>query len=175
MFDHFHLQTHEKVASIGCGGGLWEVLASFDTQQVAFHLQDINPELLNDQNLKETITYFEKQFGRPSDCSIQVTIGTPKETGLSTKYFDKVLLINSFHEFEYQIEMLVECQRILKPNGQLIVEEQPAKFSGELHEGCGKRLYLETELIDLFNKNGFQLIESQIFENKMYLKFSAIV
>lgn len=175
MLDHFHLQPHEKVASIGCGGGLWEVMASFNTHQVAFHLQDINPELLNEPNLKETITYFEKQFRRPSDCSFEVTIGTSKETGLPTKYFDKVLLINSFHEFEYQNEMLAECQRILKPKGQLVVEEQIAKFSGELHEGCGKRLFLEDELTELFYKNGFQLIESHFFDNKMYLKFGAIL
>lgn len=174
MLTHLHLQPHEKVASIGCGGGLWEVMASFNAHQVEFHLQDINPDLLNVSELQKTIQYFENQFGRSMNCSFQIIIGTQLETGLPTNYFDKVLLINSLHEFEFQKEMLAECYRILKPNGQLIIEEQLAQYTGELHHGCGKKLFLEKELVVLLKKNGFQLCESQVFENKMNLKFIAI-
>ena len=157
MLTHLYLQPHEKVASLGCGGGLWEVVASFDAQYVEFHLQDINQDLLNVSELQKTIQYFEKQFGRPTNCSFHITIGTPKVTNLPSNYFDKVLLINSFHEFDYQSDRLAECQRILKPNGHLIIEEQLAKYSGELHEGCGKRLFLEEELELLLITYNFEI------------------
>jgi ubiquinone/menaquinone biosynthesis C-methylase UbiE len=165
-----HLNPSDNVASIGCGGGLWEVMLSFDFENVNFHLQDINPDLLNQNELKQTISYFEKLYSKPNNCNFKIVIGEPKSTNLPHNFFDKVLLINSFHEFEFPELMLVECKNILKPEGQLIIEEQLAEYTGELHEGCGKRLFLEEELIDILNKSGFQKIESLKYENKFLMK-----
>jgi ubiquinone/menaquinone biosynthesis C-methylase UbiE len=174
LFKHLYAHPHEKIASIGCAGGLWEIAWAFELNQAEFHLQEIDEGLLNEAEVKNTIKYFEKQFNKSTNCTFKITIGNAKSTNLPTKYFDKVLLINSFHEFEYQETMLDEFKRILKTNGQLIIEEQLAQFDGELHDGCGKRLFLEKELIKILKKNGFQLFESQIFDNKLFLKFSAI-
>lgn len=164
-----HFKPHQKIASLGSGGGLWEVMLSFELYRAEIHLQDINPELLNQIELNNTITYFEKQFDRTSNCNFKITIGNAKETNLPSNYFDKVLLINSFHEFEYQDAMIAECQRILKPKGQIIIEEQLANYSGELHEGCGKRLFLEAELMDKFN--GFDIFEKVIEDSKVMIVF----
>lgn len=172
MLENINFFSHEKIASLGCGGGLWEVMLGFEHDYLEIHLQDIDASLLNETELKNTIAYFEKHYKRPSTSSYKITIGNKKETKLPSTYFDKVLLINSFHEFEYQDTMLEECKRILKPNGQLIIEEQLAQFSGELDNGCGKRLFLEIELIEVIKKSGFLINESQIFENKIFLKFT---
>jgi ubiquinone/menaquinone biosynthesis C-methylase UbiE len=167
-----NLQPHQKIASLGCGGGLWEVMMSFEHNQLEIHLQDIDASLLNETELINTIAYFENHYKRSTDSNFSISIGNTKETKLPSNYFDKVLLINSFHEFQYQENMIGECKRILKPNGQLIIEEQLAKFTGELHEGCGKRLFLEAELIDKFL--GFQIVEKIIELGKIVIKFSSI-
>jgi hypothetical protein len=44
--------------------------------------------------------------------------------------------------------------------GKLFIEEQIAKFSSEIHEGCGKRLFTQEELIDCLNRNGFELAKT---------------
>jgi ubiquinone/menaquinone biosynthesis C-methylase UbiE len=160
----------EKIACLGCGGGLWEVMMGFEHDFLEIHLQDIDASLLNETELKNTIEYFENHYKRPTKSNYTITIGNPKETKLPTNYFNKILLINSFHEFDYQDAMLDECQRILKPDGQIIIEEQLAQFSGELHEGCGKRLFLEEELINKFVD--FEVIEKIIKDGKIVIKFS---
>jgi ubiquinone/menaquinone biosynthesis C-methylase UbiE len=171
MLSSLNFQPNQKVASVGVGGGLWEVMMGFENENVSFHLQEIDPQLLNVIELNQTIQYFEKQYGKPTTCNFSITIGTKFHTNLPTQYFDKVLLINSFHEFEQQQIMLLECKRILKPSGQLIIEEQLAQYSGELHEGCAKRLFLENEILEFFIKNGFLLYESHFFENKIKISF----
>jgi ubiquinone/menaquinone biosynthesis C-methylase UbiE len=170
-----HLLPHQKIASIGCGGGLWEIAWAFELDNVHFYLQEINESLLNEIEVENTIQYFEKKYNKTTNCTFKIVIGNSKKTKLPTNFFDKVLLINSLHEFEEQPIMLAECHRILKPNGQLVIEEQLAQYTGELHKGCGKRLFLEEELIQIVKKSGFQLCESQIFENKMYKIFNAIL
>jgi ubiquinone/menaquinone biosynthesis C-methylase UbiE len=166
------IEPNQKIASIGCGGGLWEVMLGFEIDNLEIHLQDIDANLLNETELKNTIEYFEKQYKKPVESTFAITIGDNKNSNLTSNYFDKVLLINSLHEFEYQAIILNECFRILKPNGQLIIEEQLAQYAGELHDGCGKRLFLEAELIEAIKKTGFHMIESQIYENKIFLKFT---
>jgi ubiquinone/menaquinone biosynthesis C-methylase UbiE len=171
LFKHLKAQPLEKIASIGCAGGLWEIAWAFELDQVEIHLQEIDEGLLNEAEVNNTVKYFEKQFNKTTNCTFKIAIGNPTATNLPSNYFDKILLINSFHEFEHHETMLSECHRILKTNGQLISEEQLAQYTGELHSGCGKKLFLENELIDLLKKNGFQLFESQIFENKITLSF----
>jgi ubiquinone/menaquinone biosynthesis C-methylase UbiE len=172
MFSLLNLQPNQKIASIGVGGGLWEVMMGFANENVSFHLQDINPHLLNQAELHKTIQYFEKRYSKPTTCTFNITIGTSTNTNLPSNYFDKVLLINSFHEFEFQYLILEDCKRILKPMGQLIIEEQLAQYSGELHQGCGKRLFLEIEIKEFFKNNDFQLGENLLFENKIILSFT---
>lgn len=168
----YNFKQKEKVVSIGCGGGLWEAAMAFENNDVAFHLQDIDAELLNETELANTLAYLERQYKKPTNCTFNITIGTEKQTSLPSKYFDKILIINSFHEFEYQKAMLEECKRILKPNGYLFIEEQLASYSGQLHEGCEKRLFLKEELIYLLAKEGFNMCEKIILENKILAKFT---
>ncbi len=165
-----NLLPNQKIASLGCGGGLWEVMMGFENDQLEIHLQEIDASLINETELINTIAYFEKHYKRPSKSIFKITIGNSKETKLPSNYFDKVLLINSFHEFEHKEIMLIDCRRILKPNGQLIIEEQIAQYTGELHDGCGKRLFLEEELIQ--KVFCFKVIKKTIENKKMLFKFS---
>ena len=55
-------------------------------------------------------------------------------------------------------DILQDLKNYLKPSGKLFIEEQIAKYSGEIHEGCGKRLFMQKELIDCLGENGFRKV-----------------
>ena len=89
----------------------------------------------------------------------QLILGDDKKTHLPDTLFDKVLIINSFHEFSYQKEMLEDISGKLKPTGILYIDETLALKSGELHHNCGKRIYLDEELVSVLKENGYEYID----------------
>ena len=154
----YNFQENEIIASIGASSGVWEIWFASQVEGLTFYLQDIDVQNCNQQEIDEGVKYFEKLVGKKNTGKFIPIIGTQTTTNLPKKIFDKVLIINSLHEFDNPEIILQDIHNILKSNGQLFVEEQIAKFSGEIHEGCGKRLFTENELSDLLEKCGFKLI-----------------
>jgi ubiquinone/menaquinone biosynthesis C-methylase UbiE len=129
---------------------------------LTFYLQDIDPLNCNQEEIEYGIKYYEKLLQKTISGKFIPIIGIQSETNLPQNLFDKVLIINSLHEFETPEIILQEIQKNLKPNGQLFIEEQIAKFSGEIHEGCGKRLFTEIELTNLLKENNFELKQTYL-------------
>ena len=71
-----------------------------------------------------------------------------------------MLIINALHEFSFPEIILKDIQGILKPNGKLFIEETLAQQPKEIHEGCGKPLFTENELINLLQSQQFTLIKT---------------
>jgi ubiquinone/menaquinone biosynthesis C-methylase UbiE len=86
-------------------------------------------------------------------------LGDEKKTNLPNQLFDKVMIINSFHEFTYQEEMLEDIARKLKPGGLLYIDEALARRAGELHGVCKKRIYLDEELVSFLKENGYEYVD----------------
>ncbi|MCY7349996.1 MAG: class I SAM-dependent methyltransferase [Cytophagaceae bacterium] len=160
LLEFFDFQPGEVVASLGASGGFWEVGFGAAVPGLTFYLVERSPDLLNESELAAAVTFWEKQTGRPVESKFLPVIGTETATCLPSHFFDKILIINSFHEFINPDAMLAECQRILKPDGVLFLEEPLAKVPGELHGGCGRRLFTETELTDFLKQAGFSLRQS---------------
>jgi SAM-dependent methyltransferase len=157
LLETLRLQPGETVASLGVGGGVWEVGLGALVPGLTVYLVELSPDLLNDAELATAVSFWEKQVGRPLESRFVPVIGTETGTNLPIGFFDKLLLLNSFHEFSQPGAMLAECRRILKPGGLVFVEEQLARSPGEVHEGCGRRLFGEGELVAFFAENGFDL------------------
>ena len=153
----YNLQPNETIASIGASSGVWEIWFASQVEGLTFYLQDIDPLNCNQEEIEYGIKYYEKLLQKPISGKFIPIIGTQSETNLPENLLDKVLVINSLHEFETPELILRDIQRILKTNGQLFIEEQIATFSGEIHEGCGKRLFTEIELINFLKENNFEL------------------
>jgi ubiquinone/menaquinone biosynthesis C-methylase UbiE len=163
----YHFKENETIASIGASSGVWEIWFASQVENLTFYLQDIDAQNCNQEEIDYGIKYYEKLFQKTISGKFIPIIGTQSATNLPLNFFDKVLIINSLHEFETPNLILQDILKILKVNGQLFIEEQMAKFSGEIHEGCGKRLFTESELVELLKKCGFEL-------TSMYLKHDSV-
>lgn len=153
----YNFQPNETIASIGASSGVWEIWFASQVEDLTFYLQDIDPLNCNREEIDYGIKYYEKLLQKPISGKFIPIIGTQSETDLPKNTFDKVLIINSLHEFEMIDLILQDIHEILKPNGELFIEEQLAKCSGEIHEGCGKRLFTANELIHTLKQNNFEL------------------
>jgi ubiquinone/menaquinone biosynthesis C-methylase UbiE len=168
----YNFQPNETIASIGASSGVWEIWFASQVEGLTFYLQDIDIQNCNQEEINEGIAYFEKLVGKKNTGKFIPIIGTQSATNLPQKTFDKVLIINSFHEFETPVLILKDIHKILKLNGQLFIEEQIATFSGEIHEGCEKQLFTKSELINLLSENYFELKETYLkSENSIVFQF----
>ena len=158
----YNFQKNETIASIGASGGVWEIWFASQVEGLTFYLQDIDPLNCNQEEIEYGIKYYEKLLQKPISGKFIPIIGTQTATNLPKNTFDKILVINSLHEFETPELILQDIHEILKPNGKLFIEEQIAKFLGEIHKGCGKRLFTKIELINLLKENNFELKQTYL-------------
>ncbi len=155
----YNFKPNEVIASIGASSGVWEIWFASQVENLTFYLQDIDPLNCNQDEINYGINYYEKLLQKPISGKFIPIIGTQSKTNLPEEIFDKILIINSLHEFEMPEFILQDIHTGLKSDGKLFIEEQVAKSSGEIHEGCGKRLFTENELVEILNKCGFELID----------------
>ncbi len=161
LLELFDFQPGETVVSVGTGGGVWEIGFGAAVDGVTFYLVELDAGLLNEAEIGAGTRFFEKQNRRPVRSTFVPVIGTPTQVPLPDAGADKVLLLNSLHEFTEPKAMLAECCRLLKPGGYLFVEETLAWYPGERHEGCGRDLLNEDVLTRLVEQAGFTLRRSQ--------------
>jgi ubiquinone/menaquinone biosynthesis C-methylase UbiE len=148
-------QPHQTIASVGAQCANWEAAFSVLADSLTFYLEDIDSSSLNESQARFAWNYYSALTGRPLNCQYKIVIGDEQKTNLPEQFFDKILVINSFHEFSHPAAMLADLGQKLKPGGTLYIDEPLAKKSGELHVGCHKRIYTNTELIFLLQENGF--------------------
>jgi ubiquinone/menaquinone biosynthesis C-methylase UbiE len=173
MTDSYQFQSGDIIASIGASAGVWEMAfaSQFPNLNLTFYLEDIDPNNCNIEEVNYGLKYYEKLLDKPLNGTFIPVLGTEISTNLPKNHFNKVLIINSLHEFSEQKAMLQDIHQILKKDGLLFIEELITQVSGTLHEGCQKRLFTETELITLVEKQGFifQRIASQEGENLVFV------
>lgn len=161
----YDFKQNETVASIGASSGVWEIWFASQVDGLTFYLQDIDSFNCNQEEVDYGVKYYEKLLQKSIFAKFIPIIGTQIETNLPSITFDKVLIINSLHEFETPKFILQDIQRSLIFNGKLFIEEQTAKRSGEIHEGCGKRLFTENELVVLLENCEFRLVRKYCKDN----------
>lgn len=153
----YQFKPYEIIASVGASSGIWEIWFASQVDNLTFYLQDIDPQNCNQEEIDYGINYYEKLSQKKIIGKFTPIIGTQHRTNLPVNFFDKILIINSLHEFLFVNEILKDIKNCLKPSGKLFIEEQIAKTSGEIHEGCGKCLFTQDEWIDCLDRNGFEL------------------
>ena len=68
--------------------------------------------------------------------------------------------------------MLIKINDALEEGGTIIIEEEISKSVRLQHEGCGKELFFEKEIIDEFAKASLHHVASKTKDEvAIYLKF----
>ena len=88
-----------------------------------------------------------------------MVLGDERSTQLPENIFDKIIIINSFHEFTFQAEMIADIKKKLKPDGILYIDEALPKRQGQLHGICKKPMLTHEEMIAVLAKSGFEYID----------------
>jgi predicted methyltransferase len=153
--DFYQFKAGQKIASIGAQCGHWEAVYAATADNVDFYLEDIDTTHFNQRQVGFAWNYYDSLRGSPTSSRFILITGTERSTMLPPKTFDKVLIINSFHEFSMKDEMLADIKNKLKPDGILYIDEPVPKYEGELHGGCKKRMVSAREMNAILEKNGF--------------------
>jgi SAM-dependent methyltransferase len=155
-------QSSDHIASIGCGYGWWEV--SLCLHYPAQHLTLVDP-LVNEDDIQDSIEYFTEKTGLTWKTEFELN-----PENLQKK--DQIWVFNAWHEFKDRLEMLAKIKSALNEGGIVIIEEEISKVERLQHEGCGKDLFFEQEIIEEFEQMGLQYVATQVKDDvAIYLKF----
>jgi SAM-dependent methyltransferase len=154
----YDFRSGQTIASIGAQCCHWEAAYAATTDSVTFYLEDIDSSKFKKSQVEFAWNYYSTLRGRPMTSDYKMIIGDERSTSLPENTFDKILIINSFHEFTYQAEMLADIKKKLKAGGILYIDEALPKRSGQLHGICNLPMHTNEETIAIFEKNGFEYI-----------------
>lgn len=162
FYDFGQWKKEDHIASIGCGYGWWEV--SLCLHYPADHLTLVDP-LVEQEDIQDSIDYFTEKTGLVWKTGVALN---PE----SLQNQDQVWVFNAWHEFEDRIAMLAKIKSALKEGGIVIIEEEISKVERLQHDGCGKDLFFEAEIIDEFEQEGLHYEATQVKDEvAVYLKF----
>jgi ubiquinone/menaquinone biosynthesis C-methylase UbiE len=159
----YHFFSGQIIASVGAGCCYWEAAYAAAIDNVNFYLEDIDTSTLKEENADFAWNYYASLRGKPMTCNYKLVVGDERSTFLPENTFDKIIIINSFHEFTYQTEMLEDIKKKLKSGGLLYIDEALPKKQGQLHGVCNKPMLTTEETISLFAQNGFEYVSSLDF------------
>ena len=154
----YDFRKGQTVASIGAQCCHWEAAYAAATEDVHFYLEDIDSAYLNKRQADFAWNYYSTLRKDPL-TPYTLVLGDEQQTKLPDNTFDKIIIINSFHEFTYVKKMLDDIRLKLKPDGVLYIDEALARHSGQLHGICKKRMYLDEELVALLKRNGYEYVD----------------
>jgi len=174
--DFYDFRPGQFVASIGAQCSHWEAVYAAASDSVRFYLEDIDTTYFNQRQTGFAWHYYDSLRGSPMTCTYDMVIGTERSTHLPENIFDKVIIINSFHEFSNPGEMLDDISTKLKAGGILYIDESVPKKPGQLHGVCKKRMFTPEELTALLSRYGYEQqnsVDLQFRKGKTYRKIYA--
>lgn len=157
--DFYSFQPGQTVGSIGAQCCHWEAAFAAAADSLVFYLEDIDTTHFKRSQTDFAWHYYDSIRGKPMTSRYNMVIGDERSTSLPENSFDKILIINSFHEFTYQKEMLEDIKKKLKPAGILYIDEAMPRRPGQLHGVCNKPMPTDDETVALFAKNGFDYVD----------------
>jgi SAM-dependent methyltransferase len=161
---YYGFKPGQKVASIGAQTCVGEAIYACFADSVEFYLEDIDSTYFTEAQAAYVWNYYGQLRGRPLTSTYKMVLGTPTATLLPENYFDKCLIVNSFHEFTEPGPMLKDLHGKLKQGGILYIDEIVPRRAGELHGQCNKPLYGEAQLNGLLAQYGFAPAEGLVLK-----------
>ncbi|RYD52650.1 MAG: methyltransferase domain-containing protein [Sphingobacteriales bacterium] len=156
----------ERIASIGAQNGIFEVELSFFRPGIVWTVQDINPRCLNEVEFGKVKRYYEELMSRKLADSFSLVLGTEDSTRLASGAYDRVLLLNTYHELSDKATVLREIHRVLRAGGRLVVMERMASKPGKIRKDCGHLMPLEGDLLADLERAGFRNVNKSVTHDR---------
>lgn len=164
-----HVKSGEKVASVGCSNGYVEVQIAAFVDGVEWTLQDIDSACLNEW--EKVLHHHEKLKGNAISGRFFSVLGTEKQTNLKRDYYDRVILLNVYHELTDKESILVDIKGAMKASAELVIMERMARKPNEVRKDCGHILPIESDLIKEMNRYGYSLVQTNMTNKNSRLTF----
>jgi 2-polyprenyl-3-methyl-5-hydroxy-6-metoxy-1,4-benzoquinol methylase len=153
ILDEMNLQPGKHVADIGAGTGLMSRLIA----------QRVGPNgiVYAVDIAKNMVDHIAKTAAEQNIANLKPVLGDVKSPKLAPQSVDTVVIIDSYHHFEYPKEMLAEIRQALRPDGMLVlvdfkrVEGVSAPYILQMVR-AGQGTFM-----DEFKDAGFDLVERQ--------------
>ncbi len=169
---YYHLggcQRGETIASVGAGNGIKEIQISCFVKNINWYLQEIDSARL--YQFEEVLAYHENLIDSSIRADFKLVLGTEKSTGLPHELFDRVLMLNVFHEIESREGIMTEIHQLLNQDGVLVIMERMGEAVGEVHADCKYPKLIETSFLQEMNGYGYTLKGKQLGEEMSNLIF----
>lgn len=114
LIKNMDIQPTDYIADIGAGSGYHVFKMAPIANKGKVYAVDIQPEMLN---AILTNTYFDTYK------NIELVQGDEKSVNLPENKFDKVLMVDVYHEFNFPKEMILSIKKSLKKNGKIYLIE----------------------------------------------------
>lgn len=100
--------------------------------------------------------------------------GSPEYIPFNDEYFDKVVFLNCFNSFYDEKKVLKEIYRVLKSEGQILIEEKNMEvlsnkigaMTNKLFKTPGCKFYYPQEVIQKFKRLGFNGVVEKVSKTK---------
>ena len=162
-------QPGETIASIGAGNGLKEIQISMFLEDIKWYIQEIDSSRL--YQFEEVLAYHEHLIGSSINADFNLVLGTQISTGLPHGIFDRVLMLNVFHEIVSTEGIMMEIHRLLNKDGALVIMERMGKTESEVHGDCGYPKLIEPDFLQKMDDYGYTLTGKQLGEEMSNLMF----
>ena len=139
----------DTVADIGAGKMDYSLHYANLYNKTIFYFEDIDSTYCNWVQLQKTIK--ERNFSNVDTNRISIVIGNENSTTLPTNSCDVVILQSTLHLIAKNQKMINDLQRILKPNGSLLIVEKFTEKKNKAHANCSVPYLTNTEMADFIS------------------------
>jgi SAM-dependent methyltransferase len=159
----------ETIASIGAGNGMKEIQISCFIEEITWYLQEIDSSRL--YQFAQVLAYHENLIGSPIGADFNLVLGSENSSGLPYGIFDRVLMLNVFHEIELREGIMREIHQVLKEGGELVIMERMGRTISEFHSDCKYPKLIEAGFLQEMVDYGYTLKRKQLGEEISNLMF----
>jgi len=164
IVDQLGLRPGLDVADVGAGSGLFSrIMAPRVAPDGNVYAVDIAP------NLVEHIAETAREEGL---TNLHAQLGDPRDPKLPASSVDRVLIVDTYHHFEYPAEMLEHIKRAMRPDALLLLVE-PERIQGVTPPPVISMVRAgKGTVTDEFLDAGFELVDDvHLMESQYVLKF----
>ncbi len=159
----------ETIASIGAGNGRVEVEVSYVVDDIHWYLQEIDSSRL--YQFDKVLEYHEELKGMVIKAEFNLVVGTETSTNLPQGIFDRVIMINVFHEIIAREPIMLDIRKLLKPDGKLVIMERMGSKLGQIHGDCKHLKLYEPDFLKEMDDYGYESMNHQVGEEISALTF----